>query len=118
MSTTTAETLFQQIVRLPPLERIKLLQMLSQKPETLLLADPPTNGFSVPRQMPDSTREFRWIAEHTRDYAGQWVALDGNRLIAHSLNHDEVWAKAEADGAYLPLITRVPDPEAPPFAGF
>jgi hypothetical protein len=67
--------------------------------------------------MPDSTRELKWVAEHAREYAGQWVALDGDRLIAHSPNHDEVFAAAEADGVYLPLITFVEDPDKV-YAGF
>ena len=48
-------------------------------------------------------------------YAGQWVALDGGRLIAHSASHDEVAEAAKADGAYLPLITFVEPKPARPF---
>jgi hypothetical protein len=82
------------------------------------LPKPPLDRRVAPRPIPDSTREMKWLAEHARDYAGQWVALDGDRLIAHSFTHDQVRAAAEADGAWLPLITFVEDPDAPPFAGF
>lgn len=28
------------------------------------------------------TAEFEWLRAHAREYAGQWVALDGSRLLA------------------------------------
>ena len=58
------------------------------------------------KPIPDSTREMRWIAEHQREYVGQWVALDGDRLIAASPNRREVSAAAKADGAYSGLHLR------------
>jgi Family of unknown function (DUF5678) len=67
-------------------------------------------------------REFansilQWLATHAREYAGQWVALDGDRLIAHGPHHHEVWAAAEASGVYLPLVTFVENPDRV-YAGF
>ena len=55
--------------------------------------------------------------EHAHEYGGQWVALDGDRLIAHGTNADEVFAAADVDGAYLPLVTYIPPTNAAPFAG-
>ena len=49
-------------------------------------------------------RALHWIADHALEYKGQWVALDGDRLIAHGANADEVFDAAEADGADLPLV--------------
>ena len=45
-------------------------------------------------EMPDRTAEFRWIAEHLQEYAGQWVALHGDRLLSHSTDAREVFATA------------------------
>jgi hypothetical protein len=45
------------------------------------------------------------------------VALDGDRLIAHGENAEEIFAAADAEGAYLPLITYVPPADSPPFIG-
>jgi len=119
MSELTVENIVSQIVQLPPAERTRIRQLLDQFEQTEREpAKPPLDKRVPPKPMPDSTREFQWLAEHAREYAGQWVALDGDRLIAHGPNHNEVWAAAQADGAYLPLVTRVEDPDAPPFAGF
>ncbi|HEY6401750.1 MAG TPA: DUF5678 domain-containing protein [Blastocatellia bacterium] len=48
---------------------------------------------------------------------GQCVALDGYRLIAHGATADEVVDAAEADGADLPLVGFVDDPDKI-YAGF
>jgi hypothetical protein len=123
MPTMTAENVLRLIDQLPLAEQAKLDQLMEQrtaaqsqqKPKNGMSPDhQPTGSPAQPLQpvpMPDGTRERQWLADHKREYANQWVALDGDRLIAASPNHDEVWAAAEADGAYLPLITFIEDPD-------
>jgi hypothetical protein len=129
MSELTAENIFSQIVQLPSGELSRLRHLLDQmdqveeKPSKPPLAHqekaekktpkPLLDKRLQPKPMPDSTREFRWLSEHAREYAGQWVALDGDRLIAHGPDARDVYAAADADGAYLPLVTRVEDPDNP-----
>lgn len=116
MSKITVEDLLQQIVQLPPADRARLRQLLDQQAESALRPKPQVRRAATP--MPDSKREMQWLVDHRHEYPGEWVALDGNRMIAHSKNHAEVWAAADADGAYLPLVARVPDPDDPPYVGF
>lgn len=123
MSIMTVESVLQLIDQLSPAEQSKLKQLMKEReipqsqPEPANEAQPDRTQNGVPTQrlkprpMPDSTRERQWLAKHKREYIGQWVSLDGDRLIAASPNHDEVWAAAEADGAYLPLFTFVEDPD-------
>jgi hypothetical protein len=66
-----------------------------------------------PVPAPDRTSEMRWLAEHGREYIGQWVALDGDRLIAHGPDAKAVYAAARADGAERPLVDSVHDPDLP-----
>jgi len=47
---------------------------------------------------------FRFSYGVSKEFGGQWVALDEGRLIAHGPDAQEVYAAAKADGAYLPLI--------------
>ncbi len=127
MSTITAESVLQLIDQLTLTEQLKLKQLLRQRAAPPVQretanrapADHPQNGTPhlKPIPVPDSTREMRWLAEHQREYIGQWVALDGDRLIAASTNHEEVSAAADADGAYLPLFTYIDDPDKI-YAGF
>jgi hypothetical protein len=108
MADITVENILTQIAQLPPEERRKLRQLLEQQEQR---TKPPLDKRVPPRPAPDSTREMKWLREHRREYIGQWVALDGDRLIAHGANAKEVFAAADADGAYLPLITFIEDPD-------
>jgi hypothetical protein len=116
MSTMTAESIFPLIAQLPPPERAKLREMLNQPEAREQVTEPPPakapRDKRLPnRPMPPSAMEaMDWIAEHQREYANQWVALDGKRLIAASPNYEEVFAAAKADGVDAPFITSVEAP--------
>ena len=112
MQSITVENILTHIERLPIAERIKLLQTLEPQVRQLS-ANGLLDELVSPKPLPDSTREMKWIAEHRRPYAGQWVALDGDRLIAHGPEARAVYAAANADGAYLPMVTFIPDPDKP-----
>ncbi len=43
----------------------------------------------------DRTPEIEWIREHSEPYRGQWVALLGSELLAHSQSIDEVFQVLE-----------------------
>jgi hypothetical protein len=133
MSELTADNIFSQIVQLPSSELTRLRRMLDQMDQTEQTPfepplahqekaekkpKPPLDKRLQPKPMPNSKREFQWLSEHAREYAGQWVALDGDRLIAHGPDARSVYAAANADGAYMPLVTQVEDPDAPPYIGF
>ena len=101
MSDSAIENILKQIEELPSIEQWRLHNLLGDK-----LSKPDKASLDrrvPPKPMPeDATRALRWIAEHARKYAGQWVALDGARLLAHGRDHSEVWAAAQASGVYLP----------------
>jgi len=116
MPQITAESLFDQIASLPVSEKMKLRALLDEHLKNL---DVTASGVKwvEPIPMPDPAPSMRWMNEHSHEYGGQWVALDGARLIAHGVSADEVFAAAAADGAYLPLVTYIPPADAPPFIG-
>jgi hypothetical protein len=124
MSSITVESIFNQIVQLPPPERIKLWQLLEKlkerepvSQETQGTPQPSKKNRPQTEPMRDYKTELQWIADHAREYKGQWVALDGSRLIAHGAKADEVFDAAEADGANQPLVGFVDDPDKI-YAGF
>jgi len=115
MSTITVENILQQIDQLPPFEQSRLAQLLEERrvewvPQP---AKAPRDKRLPDRQALDDTREREWIKKHRQEYAGQWVALDGDRLIAASPNRLEISAAVKADSAKLPLIYRIPAPDEP-----
>lgn len=113
MSTNTVDDILKEIAQLPSSERLRLKQLLEDPRKFSSALD----RSIVPVLALDSTRELRWLVEHAPEYAGQWVAIDGDRLIAYGPNANEVFDAADADGAHLPLVTFVEDP-ATMYAGF
>ena len=114
MSDITIENILKQIEELPFIEQRRLSKLLDDK-----LSKPdkePSMQRVQPIPMPDYTDALQWLVDNARVYAGQWVALDGSRLIAHGTDARDFYAAANADGAYLPMVTLVEDPDAPPFA--
>ena len=109
MSAITVQNILKQVAELPLVEQQLLHDLLGGKLQQP--AKPPMDPRLHPIPMPDYRDALQWLVDHAREYAGQWVALDGVRLIAHSSNHEDVFAAADADGAYLPLLSFVEDPD-------
>jgi hypothetical protein len=71
-----------------------------------LLAPGKVLGFSPASEF-DRSAEFRWFAEHGREYRGQWVAVLGEQMLAHAKVYEDL--RAELDKLR---------PAAPPFVHF
>src|SRR5205823_11261029 len=59
---------------------------------------------------------FRWINEHGDEYPGEWLALDGDQLLAHGTDLAEVAAEARAAGIQFPLLHLVEPPREHPYS--
>jgi hypothetical protein len=66
----------------------------------------------------DCTRELQWVREHEHEYIGQWVALDGDRLIAHGKDAEAVFAAARSQVPVPFLAHFRPDDGLPTVGGF
>jgi hypothetical protein len=66
----------------------------------------------------DLSREIQWLNEHRHEYIGQWVALDGDRLISHGATAREVYAAAREAGVKSPLVEYISPMEDMPFGGW
>jgi Family of unknown function (DUF5678) len=117
MSQPTLEEVLAGIDALSPQDRRQVRSALkedSSKPATTAPVHRATRGLPVK----DMIREAAWLEQHREEYVGQWVALDGERLVAASANAKEVLAAAKAAGVADALIVRVEPRDALPFAGF
>ena len=54
-----------------------------------------------------SVKSLRLLDEHREEYSGQWVTLDGDRLIASGSTAKEVYSKAKAEGVEIPFVELV-----------
>ncbi len=116
-----AEMNFEQVlaaVRQLPIEEQRKLSALLAEETKPQVKKPLGRRAPLPVPHKDRRREYEWLAEHSRDYAGQWVALEGKQLIAHSFQANDVFKAADEAGIERPFLVRVEDPDAMPFAGW
>ncbi len=66
----------------------------------------------------DRSLEMTWIAGHEREYAGQWVVLDGDRLIGHGNDPLPIVQRARIEGIERPLIVHVKKEFGPSMGGW
>ena len=60
--------------------------------------------------------EGAWIEAHRDEYLGQWVALDGDRLIAHGSDAKKVYEEARIQGTTASYLAHI-DPKVDAYIG-
>lgn len=109
MASADVERIIEEARRLAPDERRRLREALdSEEQAQVRLSD---------REI-DLSRELRWIEEHRAEYAGQWVAVRGDRLLSSGTDGRQVYEAARAAGDERPFVTRVESADELPFAGW
>jgi hypothetical protein len=105
------DQIIKSIEQLPTAEQEKIRRWLEDKGAT--------NGEGHGSQAPAnrSAKSLRWLHENREKYSGQWVALDGDRLIASGPTAKEVYSKAKAEGVAIPFVELVTEQESVPFTG-
>ena len=73
------------------------------------MSSPPSPVASLPAGPPDSRDvEARWVEEHRMElqqrYAGQWIVVEGDAMVAHHRNLQEAVAKAGTRGVHYPFV--------------
>jgi hypothetical protein len=70
----------------------------------------PSGPEPAPGETPPDSRdvEVRWIEEHNselrRRYAGQWIVVEGEALVAHHRNLQEAVQRASRRGVHYPFV--------------
>jgi hypothetical protein len=67
---------------------------------------------------PYRRQEYEWLRQHRDAYAGQYVALYGDRLVAHGADGRAVLREAREAGFPRALMVRIEAPGELPFAGW
>ena len=92
--------------------------------EPLPFADHQHVIVTVTDEAPDSSvvnhrgQELEWVRTHRDEYAGQWLALDGDQLIAAGSNAGAVLEEARSKGVLRPFLVHVPELDDVPFGGW
>jgi hypothetical protein len=68
----------------------------------------------------DGTRQRRleWLKAHREEYAGQYVALDGDMLVGHGATIGEAHKQAKQNGVQYSFLVRVTSENEVLFAGW
>ena len=71
----------------------------------------------APREVParDRNREVKWIADNRSTYAGQWVAVEGDRLVAADMDARKVFIAAKGAGIQIPFVVHILPEDSLPF---
>jgi hypothetical protein len=109
--TPNVEQIIRSIQQLPEPEREEVRQWLEDERTS--------DGTGKDRRAKGarSEKSLRWLNENRQKYLGQWVALDGGRLIASAPTAQEVYAKAKAEGVKVPFVELITEEEPAPFSG-
>jgi Family of unknown function (DUF5678) len=122
MAEVTLERVLEQARQLPATEQQKLREFLPRPevvmPEFKAPRIPPGRRVPLAHKQKDRSQELAWLMKNQGDYAGQWVALEGDELIAHGYDLVQVSNEAKAKGVANPIFARAEAPNARPFAGW
>ncbi len=110
---STAEEIIVSIRSLPEFEREKVFQLVEAEKKIGF-----KNGGDSKLKDEKFKLSLKWIHEHCQEYDGQWVALDGELLLAHGFDGRKVHSEAQTKGVKMPLIHRVSIKETMPFGGW
>ena len=106
MSSSIVERILEEVKKLTADERRDLREALAHEPP------PPAHAFNT------HEREHAWVERNRDEYLNQWVALDGDHLLAHGLDARSVYVSAREAGVRAPYLTRVEPRDELPFAGW
>src|SRR5437868_4573494 len=103
------DQIIKSIEQLPTAEQEKIRRWLEDKEATN------GEGHGSQAHTNRSEKSLRWLHENREKYSGQWVALDGDRLIASGPTAKEVYSKAKTEGIGIPFVELVTGKESGPF---
>ena len=63
-------------------------------------------------------RRLEWLKAHREEYAGQYVALDGDALVGHGATIGEAHTQAKQKGVQDPFLVRLTSENEVLFAGW
>jgi hypothetical protein len=101
-------------------EKLRLAHHLLVQAKKSKAGEPEGNEAERDATSPDPRRreEQRWLLQHGSQYAGEWVALNGNCLLSHGTDGRVVLSEARRGGVAVPFVVRVEKPDELPFGGW
>jgi len=118
MAHTTFEQAIEVVSALLPEDKERLREWLDeQKKQNGRQQDEETHEERLKRIEETHKKIHAWMKENRSKYVGEWVALDGDRLVAHGKDGDEVSKELKAANTKSPFFSFIDDDDIP-FAGW
>ena len=105
MSTEQLNRIKQQIAALPLPEKAQLAAFLSEQLRQAGDQTIEANAIAVDDDI--RRRRTEWIKAHREEYAGQYVALEGDRLVGVGRTIREAREQAKEKGCKSPFLVRL-----------
>lgn len=112
MSSEQLDALKEQLAQLTPSQKQEMARFLSEQIES---------ERSGSAQRPDALKREQhmvWLKAHREEYAGQYVALDGDILVGCGATMREARQQAREQGIEHPFLVHVSSVNDAPFGGW
>ena len=119
MSDKQLDRLKEQLAPLSPREKLELARFLTEQAKLDQAAaeqgeaDTDQTAAAVKR-----AQRMAWLKAHREEYAGQYVALDGDRLVGAGATIREAHEQARQQGVEHPFLTHISSVNDAPFGGW
>jgi len=118
MSGDQLTALKEQLAGLTPEEKLELARFLVQEATSVLQRDASESHREPDAPAEKRARRMAWLKAHREEYAGQYVALDGDRLVGSGATIREAHNQARRHGVPDPFLTHVSSASDAPFGGW
>lgn len=121
MSNQEISALKDQLASLTPQEKIELAEFLSEQIDSSTsCAGPGTGAINADQGTAALKRaqHLSWLKAHREEYAGKYVALDGDRLVGSGSSIREAHEQGRRAGVDHPFLVHVSSVNDAPFGGW
>jgi hypothetical protein len=118
MSGEQLTALKEQLAALTPQEKLELAKFLEAQATADLSGSAPVLPANGEVAAQKRAQHLAWLKAHREEYAGQYVALDGDRLVGNGATIREAREQARQHGVEHPFLTHVSSASDAPFGGW
>ena len=102
----TAEQIIETVRALPLSEKEKFFD-LAEAEKQKVLSEKEVRNSDLRNEREKFRLAMNWLDENRQKYLGQWVCLDGDRLIAHGTDAVKLYKEAKEKGIEVPFVEHI-----------
>ena len=118
MSDKQLDLLKEQLAPLSPREKLELARFLTEQARLDQAAEQSEADVDQTAAAIKRAQHMAWLKAHREEYAGQYVALDGDRLVGTGVTIREAHEQARRQGVERPFLTHISSVNDAPFGGW